>query len=80
MSKSTYQLQAHDTISYADEHPHTVKLFKRSDPNTIIEVLTLDAEFDAPWQAAVTRKAVLANGEINTANWSNGPSYEPPPF
>ena len=81
MAKSkTYTLTPHDTVSYADEAPHTVTLFMRDGPDTIVGVRNLDAEFEHSWQAAITRKHVIAAGEINLDNWVESNPYTPPAF
>lgn len=75
-----YALTAHDTISYADEQPHTITLFMRDGPDHIVAVRSLDAEFEHSWQAAMTRKAIIANGAVNLDNWVESNPYVPPAF
>jgi len=81
MSNNTYTLTEHDTVAYDDDYPHALKLFRRTKPNKVIDVLTLDASFDEPWQAAVTRKAVLEAGQVDLTKWHDlGSNFEPPAF
>lgn len=79
-ANNTYTLTPHDTVSYADEAPHTVTLFMRNGPDNIVGVLSLDAEFEHSWQAALTRKAIIAHDTINLDNWVVSNPYTPPPF
>lgn len=79
MSK-THTIGEHDTISFDDEYPHTVRIFIRSQPDKVDRVLELNAEFEQPWQAGKTRKLILAAGKIDLSKWSEGAEYEPPAF
>lgn len=92
MSK-TYKLTTNDTVAYiaanntdvrehgAEERgPFTLKVFCKDADGKITQVFTLDHEFEESWQAAKTRKVVLAQGYLDLANaaWTDGDNYQPP--
>lgn len=77
---NVHVLGPHDTVSYADEAPHSLTVFIRKDEDTISRILSHPAEFEHTWQAAKTRKAVLASGKIDLSIWVEANPYTPPAF
>ena len=75
-----YKLSKFDTVSYSDEPGHEIILFTRSAKDKITGVLRLKAEFTESWQAAKTRQAILAAGQVDLSNWTEANPYSPPDF